>query len=132
MQRVFSINDITYGTREQGFKARYHGDLRESDSGKAYDQLAEDLLTSGMDAIIPGGIRDPDHPDRIRCTPLPKPSRIWINILLFVITVFSVLFAGMMYVSGDQIPTTVRRDPGSFAGWWHSLHDQPACHPRNA
>jgi membrane-associated protease RseP (regulator of RpoE activity) len=111
VQRVFSINDITYGTREQGFNARYHGVLRESDSGKAYDQLAEDLRPLGWMPLfrVESGIQT------ILIVPLhspAKPSRIWINILLFIITVFSVLFAGMMYVSGDQIPTTV---PGILA-----------------
>jgi membrane-associated protease RseP (regulator of RpoE activity) len=111
VQRVFSINDITYGTREQGFNARYHGVLRESDSGKAYDQLAEDLRPLGWMPLfrVESGIQT------ILIVPLHFPaqlSRIWINILLFIITVFSVLFAGMMYVSGDQIPKTI---PGILA-----------------
>jgi membrane-associated protease RseP (regulator of RpoE activity) len=111
VERVFSISDITYGTREQGFNARYHGVLRESDTSKAYDQLAEDVRPLGWMPLfrVESGIQT------ILIVPLhspARPSRIWINILLFIITVFSVLFAGMMYVSGDQIPKTI---PGILA-----------------
>ncbi len=51
----------------------------------------------------------------IPARPAARPSRLWINILLFVVTIFSVLFAGMTYVTGDQFPNTTA---GALAALW--------------
>jgi membrane-associated protease RseP (regulator of RpoE activity) len=106
VQRVFSITDITLGTHQQGFIARYRGNLLDQDSSAAYDRLASDLLPLGMMPLfrVESGVQTILI---IPSRPKPKPSRLWINILLFVITIFSVLFAGMMYVTSDQLPSTL-------------------------
>jgi membrane-associated protease RseP (regulator of RpoE activity) len=85
-----------------GWFLRYRGELIR-DSLEAYDQLAEALrpyeitplfrLEDGRQTIqlMHGLIR-------------PKPGKIWVNILLFALTVVSVLFAGTMYSYTGPLP----------------------------
>lgn len=106
IRRVFSITDFTLGTREQGFIARYHGKLLDPDSAKAFDRLSSDLLLLGYQPLF----REEDGVQTILiipARPAAKPARLWINILLFVVTIFSVLFAGMMYVTGGEFPSSL-------------------------
>jgi membrane-associated protease RseP (regulator of RpoE activity) len=41
----------------------------------------------------------------VRGTIHPKPSKVWVNILLFALTVLSVLFAGELYSYNGPVPT---------------------------
>lgn len=95
VSRIFSIETITWGTPEQRFVVRYYGQLKK-DSIEAYDQLAEALkphkLTplfreeNGQQAVILlGGVVE------------PKPSNPAINLILFILTLFSMLLAGAIY-----------------------------------
>ncbi len=92
ISRVFRYDDVTLGDPTKGFFLRYHGQLLR-DSVEAYDQLAEALrpyditplfrLEEGRQTVL-----------LVRGTVHPRPSRIWVNLLLFALTVLSVLFAG--------------------------------------
>ncbi len=114
VRRVFSITDVTLGSRNQGFNFRYRGILKGVDSSQAYDTLSTDLLPLGLVPLfrIEEGIQTILV---IPARPAARPSRLWINILLFVVTIFSVLFAGMTYVTGDQFPNTTA---GALAALW--------------
>lgn len=111
VQRVFSISDITLGTRAQGFITRYRGSFLTPDTGQAYDRLAADLRPLGLMPLFRQVEKQPEILI-IPARPSAKPSRLWINILLFVVTIFSVLIAGVLYFTGDQLPNTV---PGILA-----------------
>lgn len=100
--RIFSIEAITWGTQEQKFRVRYRGRLKR-DSEEAYDELAKALkphkLTplfreeEGQHAIILiDGIIE------------PKPSNPRINLILFILTLFSMLFAGAIYSYDGPVP----------------------------
>jgi membrane-associated protease RseP (regulator of RpoE activity) len=90
--RVFRVDEVTLGDPKQGFFLRYRGELLR-DSVEAYDQLAE--------ALHPYDITPMFRIEDGRQTVLlmhgiihPKPGKVWVNILLFALTVLSVLFAG--------------------------------------
>ena len=91
--RVFRADDITLGEPARGLIARYRGHLLTEDSVAAYDQLAASLepyeitplfrMDKGQQVVY----LIPKKPD-------PKPARISINIILFILTVLSVLLVG--------------------------------------
>ncbi|MEW6402117.1 MAG: site-2 protease family protein [Chloroflexota bacterium] len=105
VSRVFRIDDITAGNPEKGYLARYRGQLLIEDSAAAYDQLADSLKPYGITPLF--RIEDGRHviylgPSR----PEPKESNISTNIMLFVLTVFSVLFAGVQMAEIEgPVPT---------------------------
>ena len=106
VSRVLSIEDITWGEPKQKFLVRYRGKLL-TDSAIAFDQLAKDLRPLGVTPQFRM------EQDRHSITLLPGvfrsvPSNPWINLILFIITLFSVIFAGALYayqgpVSSDTI-----------------------------
>lgn len=90
---VFRIEDVTLGEPARGLIARYRGQLLSEDSAAAYDQLADSLkpheitplfrMDKGQQVIY----LVPRKPD-------PKPARASVNIILFILTVISVMLAG--------------------------------------
>lgn len=93
VSRVFRVDDVTLGEPARGLVARYRGHLLSEDSAAAYDQLADSLkpyeitplfrVNKGEQVIY----LTPSRPD-------PKPARASINVLLFVLTVISLLYVG--------------------------------------
>ncbi|MEA3438978.1 MAG: site-2 protease family protein [Chloroflexota bacterium] len=98
VSRVLKIDDMTTGNDEDRYLIRYRGTLL-GDSLTLYDQLANSLrpykLTPlfrkqvGKDAILL--VQSPSE---------PKPSNGWINLALFIITLFSMVF-GYAFFYGD-------------------------------
>jgi Zn-dependent protease len=97
--RVFVIEDITHGDLRKQYLLRYRGHLRETDSQAAYDQLASALKPF---EIMPIFRKDGDRQSILLIPGVIRPgrSRTWVNLVLFIITVLSVLFAGIMYTLG--------------------------------
>jgi membrane-associated protease RseP (regulator of RpoE activity) len=103
VSRVFRYDDVTLGDPNKGYFLRYRGMVLR-DSVEAYDQLAEALrpydftplfrLEDGHQTVL-----------LVRGTIHPKPSKVWVNILLFALTVLSVLFAGELYSYNGPVPT---------------------------
>jgi membrane-associated protease RseP (regulator of RpoE activity) len=93
---IMQIQDLTSGSADQEFVARFRGQLM-IDSMQAYDRLKPVFDGEGVTLhmrkeeglhvvlAIPGVIR-------------PKPSNPVINLILFVLTLLSVLYAGEVYV----------------------------------
>jgi Zn-dependent protease len=100
--RVFRFDDVTLGDPNKGYFLRYRGELL-CDSLEAYDQLAEALrpyditplfrIEEGRQTVL-----------LMRSLVPPKPGKLWVNILLFVLTIFSVLFAGASYGYTGPLP----------------------------
>lgn len=107
VSRIFRVEDVTAGNGKEWI-ARYRGQLVNEDTIAAYDQLA-DLLHPYN--ITPLFRKDGDR-QLIMLVPslvLPKRSpRVWVNILLFIITVFSVMLTGV------DIPASAIPSDGSF------------------
>src|SRR5664280_3527303 len=102
VSRVFRYDDVTLGDPNKGYFLRYRGSLL-GDSVQAYDSLADALrpyditplfrLEDGSQVVL-----------LVRGTIHPKPSKVWVNILLFALTVLSVLFVGLLYSYQGPIP----------------------------
>jgi membrane-associated protease RseP (regulator of RpoE activity) len=91
--RVFDIEDVTLGEPGRGLIARYRGRFHGDDTAGAYDQLAQSLKTY---EITPLFRRDVDQSVvyLVPRKPEAKPARVSVNILLFVLTVLSVMLVG--------------------------------------
>jgi membrane-associated protease RseP (regulator of RpoE activity) len=110
VNQVFSIEDITLGTAEQKFLVRYRGRLRSEDSAAAYDTLHGLLQPKGVMPLF--RIEEGRHViEIVKSPPAPKPSNPWINLVLFVLTILSVIVTGA-YNSG--ISTPVPSDPAEM------------------
>lgn len=121
--RVFRVEDVTAGDSEKGLRWRYRGHLLNSDSVSAYDQLAASIKPYGLTPLfrLEKGeqvIYLVDSP------PKQKPSNPWVNVILFVITVFSVMLAGatpdgpLPADFGGQMLALLR---SIFSGWPFAL-----------
>jgi membrane-associated protease RseP (regulator of RpoE activity) len=102
VERVMKVESVTMGTHEDHILAFYRGMLRK-DSVEAYDQLSTALKSYN---ITPLFRVEQDH-HLILLTEgviIPKPSNPWVNLVMFVLTLFSVLFAGAMYSYDGPVP----------------------------
>jgi hypothetical protein len=91
--RVLHIDDVTLGEPSRGLIARYRGQLLHEDSEAAYDQLAQSLEPYDITPLF--------RKDEGRAViylvprkPAAKPARVSVNIILFLLTVVSVMFVG--------------------------------------
>lgn len=100
VNRFFTIYSVTTGAVRQGFRFRYDGLLRTADSEGAYDQLTEALKPMGLMPLF----RQEDGEQHILIIdqlPEPKIGPVWVNILLFVLTIVSVMFTGAQFGEMD-------------------------------
>lgn len=114
VERIFQIDDITIGDPKKDFILRYRGMLKTKDSEKAYDELAKKLKPLGITPLfrwegkrhviilIPG-------------LPEMKPSNPWVNLVLFILTVLSVLLTGVLFGMEEMPPE------GTGIGGWALL-----------
>ena len=95
VSRVFRIEDVTAGNPKEWI-ARYRGYLLTEDTVAAYDQLADALRPYN---ITPLFRKEKDDKQIIFLVPTPTPprssSRLYVNIILFIVTVFSVMLMGV-------------------------------------
>ncbi len=121
--RVFRVDDITAGDAEKGPLFRYRGQLLLDDSVAAYDQLAASVKSYGLTPLF--RLEKGDQVIYlINTPPKQKPSNPWVNIILFVLTVFSVMFAGA--TPAGPVPNDVWGQllsllRGIFSGWPFAL-----------
>ncbi len=102
VSRVFRVEEVTLGDPKRGYFMRYRGELTR-DSIEAYDQLAAALRPYDITPLF----RIEDERQTVllvRGVIHPKPGRAWVNILLFGLTLLSVLFAGAMYSYNGPLP----------------------------
>jgi membrane-associated protease RseP (regulator of RpoE activity) len=91
VRRIFKIDDITTGSKD--FLYRYRGHLVGQDSAAAYDQLAAWLVPYNLTPLF----RIEDNQQVIllvRTKPAPPPGRPVLNLVLFIITLLSVILSG--------------------------------------
>ncbi|MCZ2128176.1 MAG: site-2 protease family protein [Anaerolineales bacterium] len=124
--RVFRIEDITRldsSRQPNGFLIRYRGQLLSDDSAAAYDHLADSLapyrLSPHFRAEEGGQViyLAPKLPD-------PKADKVSVNIILFVLTIFSVLLAGVQTdgpVPQDAAGQILFLVKNIFSGWPFAL-----------
>lgn len=91
--RVFRIEDVTSEDPRKGYFLRYRGQLLDEDSASLYDRLADSLIPYGVVPLF----RIENSRQVIYLAPKPpepKKDKVSTNIILFVLTVFSVMLAG--------------------------------------
>jgi len=105
--QFFTIENTIYGDARQPFIARYKGRLKHKDSAKGYDQIAAALEAYDLIAIL----RQDGSTQSLVLRPKSvnnSKSRPHLNLLMFLLTLISVLFTGGLYgyegeLSGDTI-----------------------------
>jgi membrane-associated protease RseP (regulator of RpoE activity) len=106
VERVFKIDDYTLGDphQKQPYIIKYRGHLRLEDTEAAYNKLATQLKPLNITPLF--RLEDNRHMILLmQGVVRTGPSRQWINLLLFGLTFFSVLFTGAMYGMTDPVPS---------------------------
>ena len=101
--QFFQIENTTYGNEKQPFVAHYQGKLKHKDSVKGYGQISTALEPYDLIAIL----RQEDNTQSLML--LPKivsnsKSRPRLNLLMFLLTLLSVLFTGGLYGYKGELP----------------------------
>lgn len=121
VSRVFRIEDVTAG--EQDYLVRFRGELF-IDSVEAFDQLSERLQPYGLTPLFRKEKDGQQVIYLVGSLPAPKKSNISINILLFVLTVFSVMLMGVDVQEtppGDALGLLWFLLRNIFSGWPFAL-----------
>ncbi len=124
VSRVFRIEDFTIGDPTQGSIARYRGHLISEDSVSAYDQLADSLKPYDITPLF-----RLDHGQQlVFLAPKkqdPKPTRVSTNIILFILTVLSVMLVGAEQPVAPTLPGILGQIIAIFqtmlTGWPYAL-----------
>ena len=107
VSRIFRVEDVTLGDSRQWI-ARYRGHLLSEDSAAAYDQLADAVKPYGITPLF----RNEDGGQVVYLiqTPIPpkQTARIYINVVLFILTIISMLLMGV------DVPRESLPSDGSF------------------
>lgn len=117
VEKIFRIEDSTLGDGSQ-FIVRYRGQLIGEDSVAAFDQLLEELRPH--DATPRFRIEDDQQVVYIVQGAFnPRPSKIWVNGLMFALTVFFVFMAGAQYGYEGPVPAGALDQFIFFASHWY-------------
>jgi Zn-dependent protease len=102
VERIFRVEDTTLGDGSQ-YLVRYRGQLLAEDTAAAYNQLFEQIRP--LDATPLFRVEDEKQVIYITQGALnPRPSNVWVNVLMFALTVFFVFMAGAMYGYHGPVP----------------------------
>lgn len=125
VSRIFRIEDVTSLNPQQqpGFLMRYRGQLLDEDSASAYDVLAGLLDPYQISPIF----RIEDGRQIIYLAPKapdPAPEKYSTNVILFVLTVFSVMLAGAQVagpIPEEPLAQIILLAKSIFTGWPFAL-----------
>lgn len=94
VSKIFRVEDVTAGNPREWI-ARYRGHLLSEDTVAAYDQLAEAVRPYGLTPLFRNEANDKQVIFLTPSVVIPElSSRIIINIILFILTIFSVMLTG--------------------------------------
>jgi Zn-dependent protease len=102
VRRLFRVDDLTLGETGGEFLVRYRGQLL-ADSIEAFDQLTALLRPYGLMPLFRKDENGGHIILLVASLPDPKPSNMWVNVVLFLITVVSVVWTGMGYTDPEQL-----------------------------
>lgn len=103
VSRVMKIDDVTRGDDKNKYLVRYRGHLTVNDSAAAFDRLSNALRPLEITPLFRNE-KDQQVVILLSGVVQPNPSKVWVNILLFVLTLISVFLAGVIYTLGGGIP----------------------------
>lgn len=95
ISEVFEIEQVTWGGHRERFEVLYRGRLK-GDSERIHQQLLKSLEPYNLTPFFrqEGG----DHLIQlVRGLPKPRPSNPWVNLVLFLLTLLSMVFTGVIY-----------------------------------
>jgi membrane-associated protease RseP (regulator of RpoE activity) len=102
--RIFSIEDVTVGNPQKDYIVRYRGRLRGEDSEAAYDQLAEQLKPYNITPLFRWD-EDRHAILLVPGKPTPRAGNPAVNLLMFILTLISVLLMGAFYGMEGPMPS---------------------------
>ncbi len=103
IRRFMQVADTTYGTPQLGYAVRYRGRIYLEDTAAAYKQLEALLKPHEFTPLF--RLEENQHVILlVKGVIQPKPSNPWINLGLFILTIFSVIAAGGLSGS-EPLPT---------------------------
>jgi len=123
VSRVFRIEDVTTDDSPKGRFIRYRGHLIDDDSAVAYDRLAELVKSYGLTPLF----RIEKGRQVVYLTPTPEEQKLpnpWVNVALFVATVFSVMLAGAILegsITAEASGEILAMIKAVFTGWPFAL-----------
>jgi membrane-associated protease RseP (regulator of RpoE activity) len=100
--RMMHIEDITTGDPDKNYLVRYRGQII-GDTADAYDNLASQLKPYQITPLF----RKENEQQAILLIPgviETKRSNPWVNLVMFLVTVLSVIFAGAIYTADIADP----------------------------
>ena len=124
VSRIFRVEDVTAGEPKEWI-VRYRGRLVTDDTVAAYDQLAEAVRPYNITPLFRKEPGDKQLIFLVQSPVIPTfGSRIYINIILFIITLFSIMLMGV-----DLPPEVAAVGTGTipylflhiFSGWPFAL-----------
>lgn len=96
LARFMRIDDVTTGELSSGYLFRYRGQLLHIDTAPAYDELAVALKPHGLMPLFRKGEAGMPHIVLlIPARPDPQPLNPTLNIVLFLLTVVTVMMVGI-------------------------------------
>lgn len=103
VRRILRVDDVTLGAPKQNYLIRYRGQIYNEDTAAAYDQLAEYLKPYALMPLF--RLEGKRHVVLIMPRlAQPKPSNPKVNLLLFILTLLSVLISGALYGLQEPLP----------------------------
>ncbi len=99
----FRIENITYGDPKQPFVVRYQGLLRSEDTVTGFDKLSSALIPHSLVALL----RREAGQINLYLVPKIEPKKKLnprLNLILFVLTLISVLVTGGLYAFQGEMP----------------------------
>ena len=104
IRRIFSIQDITQGSAQLGFLMRYRGRLIRT----ILSRLTPNCLNgSSHISLRRSSVRREtcNRSSWSQALPAPKAGKASINLLMFILTVISVVIAGGLFNLTEDLPT---------------------------
>jgi len=101
VKQIFDIESVTSGGAKQGYCAKYTGRLTAANSEAAYDQLAAAVKPMRLTPLF----REVEGQQVILLIDeLPETTTgpVWVNILLFLLTILSVMFTGAQFAATEM------------------------------
>jgi len=115
VKQVFDIQSVTRGSAKQGYLIRFEGQLIKKDSESAYDQLSDALEPRGLTPLF--RTKEQTHIVLIvEKRPEPQIGPVWVNLLLFLLTLLSMLFTGAQF-SATDVTNPFQLSLGGFFGY---------------
>lgn len=96
VSRYLKISDVTWADPKKGYLVRYRGSFYTEDTASVYDKLQSDLRPLDITPLF----RNENNQHAVILVQgviRPKPSNVWINVILFVLTLFSVMLTGALF-----------------------------------